>query len=79
MISRELLSYHYKEHHGSCVDNLNMYLEVAEIALAAGDFKKYVDCSQLIKYTGGGHFNHEFFWESLSPIGEVGGIEPSDG
>jgi len=33
--------------------------------------------SEDIKINGNLHINHEFFWESLAPISENGGVQPS--
>ena len=38
-----------------------------------------IDLSQAIKFNGGGHLNHEFFWDNLSPVGEAGGVLPEAG
>ena len=38
-----------------------------------------IDLSQAIKFNGGGHLNHEFFWDNLSPVGEAGGVLPKAG
>lgn len=73
------MSYHYGKHHVAYVNNLNGMMEKAAQALENGDHKSYVDLSQNIKFNGGGHLNHEFFWESLSPTKDHGGKEPTSG
>ena len=45
--------------------------------MAEGDHAKYTDLSQAIKFNGGGHMNHEFFWDNLSPANEKGGKLPA--
>ena len=47
--------------------------------MEAGNHQKMIDLSQGIKFNGGGHLNHEFFWDNLSPIGERGGVLPAAG
>ena len=36
-------------------------------------------CLDGIKFNGGGHINHELFWESLAPPSEGGGALPDEG
>lgn len=38
--------------------------------------RKYTSFSQAIKFNAGGVFNHIFFWESLAPIKNGGGVVP---
>ena len=78
VISKELMEYHYGKHHATYVANLNGLYEKAASALASADHQAMIDISQAIKFNGGGHLNHEFFWDSLSPIGEDGGKLPAE-
>ena len=72
VLSQNLMEFHYGKHHQTYVNNLNKLLDQAAEALAAGNHQKYVDLSQAIKFNGGGHMNHEFFWEGLAPVGGAG-------
>ena len=73
VLSEKLMGVHYGKHHATYVKNLNALNQKASTALANGDHTTYVDLSQGIKFNGGGHLNHEFFWESLAPTSEGGG------
>ena len=79
VISGHLMEFHYGKHHRAYVNNLNIFTEKSAEALARGDIKSYIELSNLVKFNGGGHLNHEFFWESLSPIKEGGGALPDAG
>ena len=76
VVSGKLMEYHYDKHHKTYVKNLNSLTEKAEDALSTGNTEEYVRLCKDIKFNGGGHFNHEFFWESLAPIKEGGGVVP---
>lgn len=79
VISAKLLDFHYNKHHKAYVDNLNAKTQEADDALKAGDIRKLVSLTQAIKFHGGGHYNHNFFWESLAPPKEGGGHRPEKG
>ena len=65
VISGHLLDFHYGKHHRSYVNNLNQLIEQAQEAMAKNDIAKTIEISKALKFNGGGHFNHEFFWDSL--------------
>ncbi len=66
-MSGHLLDFHYGKHHRTYVNNLNNLLEQQAEAAATGDIKTSIGLSQSIRFNGGGHLNHEFFWDSLCP------------
>ena len=73
VLSERQMEIHYEKHHVAYIRNLNTLNQKAPNALANGDHTTYVDLSQAIKFNGGGHLNHEFFWESLAPVADGGG------
>ena len=76
VMSQKQLDTHYNKHHKSYVKNLNNAIKEAEAALKEGDTEKYIDLADTISFNGGGHYNHEFFWDGLTPIKEGGGELP---
>jgi Fe-Mn family superoxide dismutase len=79
VISGQTMEFHYGKHHRTYVNNLNKLSEQAAVALAAGKTSEHVKLCTAIKFNGGGHLNHEFFWETLLPIKEGGGELPAEG
>ena len=72
------MDYHYNRHHKTYVTKYNEKLEQIEEALAKNDPKKIAVIAKDIRFFGGGNQNHTFFWESLAPIKEGGGVRPSE-
>jgi superoxide dismutase, Fe-Mn family len=77
-IDARTMEIHYTKHHNTYVDNLNKALEKApdlsdkslEQLLLLGD-KLPDEVRAVILNNGGGHMNHSFFWESMSPDPKV--------
>ena len=78
VISGHQMEFHYGKHHRTYVNNLNKLQNDAAEALATGRIANYVKLSSAIKFNGGGHLNHEFFWDSLKPIKAGGGVLPDE-
>lgn len=68
-IDTETMQIHHGKHHQAYVDNLNKAIagtpheskSLEELVAAAGTI------SPAVRNNGGGHWNHTFFWESMSP------------
>ncbi|MFA7364736.1 MAG: superoxide dismutase [Patescibacteria group bacterium] len=77
-ISSETISFHYEKHHKAYYDNLVRLLgesSIEEESLEDIILKAHKDESLRLLYNNASQvFNHDFFWESLSPEK----IEPSD-
>ena len=67
MMSSETLEFHYGKHHRTYVNNLNALLDKQEEALKRKDLKALNQISTQICFNGGGHLNHEVFWDSMCP------------
>lgn len=72
VISEQIMTLHHKGHHQAYVDGLNKSLTAYHKAESEKDDKAVSDMIALqkeIKFFGGGHINHSFFWTILQPVG----------
>src|SRR5678815_4414967 len=68
-IDAQTMQIHHDKHHQAYVDNLNKAIagsdhenkSIEELIAGAGKI------SPAVRNNGGGHWNHSFFWELLSP------------
>jgi Fe-Mn family superoxide dismutase len=68
-IDTATMQIHHSKHHQAYVDNLNKAIagtehenkSLEELVASAGSI------SPAVRNNGGGHWNHTFFWESLTP------------
>jgi Fe-Mn family superoxide dismutase len=73
-IDTTTMKIHHGKHHQAYVDNLNKAISgteyehktIEQLVASAGSI------STPVRNNGGGHWNHSFFWESLSP--NAGGV-----
>jgi superoxide dismutase, Fe-Mn family len=80
-IDEQTMRIHHDKHHQAYVDNLNKALEGTEWAdTPIEDLLQSLDSvpedkRAAVRNNGGGHWNHTFFWEIMSPDGggEPGG------
>lgn len=77
VIDAQTMTLHHDKHHQAYVDNLNKEVEKDKnlkgktLEEIIGNISKY---SKATRNNGGGHWNHTFFWESMTPDK----TEPSD-
>ena len=76
VISKGNMQFLYTQTHSTYVSRLNALLKEAQKCLAGPDYndKQIRILTEEIKYNGGGHLNHQFFWESIIPISHGGGL-----
>ncbi|NLA42970.1 superoxide dismutase [Candidatus Saccharibacteria bacterium] len=78
-ISREIMELHHKKHHQTYIDKVNAALESAPSSfkdLPIEDLLKRLDeapeeIRQVVRNNGGGHYNHSFFWDIMTPGGNT--------
>lgn len=70
-IDKETMQIHHDKHHAAYVNNLNKAIEGTEHANKSLEelVKNAGSISAAVRNNAGGHWNHSFFWEILSPNG----------
>ncbi len=71
VISEKIMKLHHLKHHQAYVDNLNAALAKyhdAEVKNDESSVGAMIALQQAIKFNGGGHINHSFFWTILGPV-----------
>ncbi|MFT4094956.1 MAG: superoxide dismutase [Niabella sp.] len=70
-IDAQTMEIHHDKHHQAYVDNLNKAIEGTENAEKSLDelVKNAGSISPAVRNNGGGHWNHTFFWDILTPGG----------
>lgn len=76
IISADMLRFHYSKHHQTYVNNLNKALEQFSESMQKGNFSTLGSILQNLQFNWGGHFNHTFFWNCLTPKSQGGGELP---
>tara|TARA_R110002126_G_scaffold185121_4_gene333582 strand:- start:3700 stop:4386 length:687 start_codon:yes stop_codon:yes gene_type:complete len=78
VIDKETMQIHHGRHHQAYVNNLNgqveTFPELAQLPLEAimSRMSRY---NAAVRNNGGGHYNHQLFWQLMAPQADVG--EPS--
>lgn len=70
-IDKETMEIHHDKHHAGYVNNLNKAIEGTDHAdKSLEELVKHAgSISPAVRNNAGGHWNHSFFWEILSPNG----------
>ncbi len=70
-IDAQTMEIHHDRHHQAYVDNLNKAIDGTEHAEKSLEdlVKSAGSISPAVRNNGGGHWNHTFFWEILTPGG----------
>ncbi|NLN33404.1 MAG: superoxide dismutase [Flavobacteriaceae bacterium] len=69
-IDAETMEIHHGKHHKAYTDNLNKAIEGGELANASiEEILKTGVGNPAVRNNGGGYFNHNLFWETMSPNG----------
>ena len=79
VITGTQMDFHYNKHHKTYVTKYNEKLDQVQEALAKNDTTRIARLAREIRFFGGGNYNHTFFWDSLAPVAQGGGVKPAEG
>lgn len=82
-IDAQTMNIHHTKHHQTYVGNINKAVEANDILkgksieeLCAAASSLPPECATVVRNSGGGHWNHTFFWQCMAAPGSTNG--PSD-
>lgn len=78
VIDAKTMDIHYGRHHLAYINNLNAQTETTpELAKLSLEqmMQQMSKFNAAVRNNGGGHYNHQLFWELMAPVGKGG--EPS--
>jgi len=76
IIDKETMKFHHDNHHNTYIQNINKALDGQERPALVELQKAAIQSGTAIRNSGGGAYNHNFYWLGLAPVGRGG--EPSD-
>ncbi len=68
-IDAKTMEIHYNRHHAGYVNNLNNALKDRQHGSLESIMKSMSSYPVSVRNNGGGHYNHDLFWEIMSPNG----------
>lgn len=75
VIDAKTMEIHHGRHHLAYVNNLNAQLEnfpkLEELSLEQ-IMQQISSFNLAVRNNGGGHYNHQFFWQLMAPVGQGG-------
>ena len=79
-IDTQTMTIHHDKHHQAYVDNLNKAIS-ANPALSGQSLEQLIakagTLPPTVRNNAGGHWNHTFFWNSMTPIAKSGAPSPA--
>lgn len=75
VLDAKTMEIHHGRHHQAYVNNLNAQVanfpQLAELSLEQM-MKQMSAFNMAVRNNGGGHYNHQLFWELMAPVGQGG-------
>lgn len=76
-IDAPTMKIHHDKHHGTYVANINKATEGKDEKPILDLQESAIEAGPAFRNSGGGHYNHAFFWEEMAPPGDAAKMKPS--
>jgi Fe-Mn family superoxide dismutase len=78
IIDTPTMKLHHDKHHATYVANINKATEGKPEKPIVELMESAIDAGPAFRNSGGGHYNHAFFWEEMAPVDEAKKTKPSE-